>query len=295
MNKYIYVLFLIFTFLYSSAQEIDNNVITNDTLNDTLNAKSILSKQDSIILNDTNTVYELFVKGNKNFIKGKYDEAYDLYNMVLQKDSLKCAITDSSLIPKRVWNDSFRVNKLEITNLIYNLLGLCLIYKEKYQDAIAYFNQIIETDSNYRNVFYNRGVAKFYMRNYKDAIQDFNTAEQKDSVLIEAYTANSLINNRLQNFVTAVKKADAGISYKNDAANLYFYRGFAKFYLREYENAIDDYTLAIENNSNFERAYYNRGVAKHRLDMFSEACLDWEKADNLGYSKAGETLQQLCK
>jgi ATP-dependent Clp protease adapter protein ClpS len=81
---------IIFITCFSSiAQETkeDTNINTiNDTVNKDTTSTSLL---DSILLNDTNTVYELFVKANKNFIKEQYDKAFELYNLVLKKDSLK--------------------------------------------------------------------------------------------------------------------------------------------------------------------------------------------------------------
>ena len=79
-------------------------------------------------------------------------------------------------------------------------------------------------------------------------------------------------------------------------AVLYNNRGVSKFKLEDYEGAIADYYKALEINPNFADAYYNRGVSKLKLKNQKEsACLDLNKATELGSKDAKEKIETNCK
>ena len=62
--------------------------------------------------------------------------------------------------------------------------------------------------------------------------------------------------------------------------------------LLDYEDAIADFDKSIELNPKSYRAWYNRGVTKYNSGKKGEACIDLERAFELGYEKAKETMQE---
>jgi len=64
--------------------------------------------------------------------------------------------------------------------------------------------------------------------------------------------------------------------------------------LENYHGALDDYSKAIELNNDFADAYFNRGGIKYFFKDEKGACLDWNKASELGKSKAKEYILKVC-
>jgi|GEM_PF-4879986 len=42
------------------------------------------------------------------------------------------------------------------------------------------------------------------------------------------------------------------------------------------------------------KAYCDRGTCEHQMQQFTEACLDWHKAENMGYKNAAEMIVNNC-
>jgi tetratricopeptide (TPR) repeat protein len=60
------------------------------------------------------------------------------------------------------------------------------------------------------------------------------------------------------------------------------------------QGAIKDVDKAIELTPDFADVYYIRGNAKAQMGNMDNACLDWSKAGELGYSKAYERIKENC-
>ncbi|OFX72784.1 MAG: hypothetical protein A2X12_08590 [Bacteroidetes bacterium GWE2_29_8] len=239
------------------------------------------------------SAYEYLVKGNNKFSSEDYSGAIIDYSNSLLQDSLESAgqFDNDSLKTVILSKDTIKINKTDV----YYYIAASKTHMGSFNEALSYYNKLISIDSNYTNVFYNRGVVKFYLKDYKGALSDFDISIIRQPSLIESHEAKTIIRMRDKKYESVIVEAGAGIAKSSIEYNLYYYRGLAKFYLYNYSEAVEDFNLAIENKPDFDKAYYNRGLSFYRLSKYSEACLDWEKADNLGYNKAGETLNELCK
>lgn len=124
---------------------------------------------------------------------------------------------------------------------------------QRFDEAMAHFDQSIQLEPNYASFYFARGAAHFYRRQYDNAIQDFAQAvalNPRDSVF-------------------------------------YFARGAA--YLKQkvlFQNAANDMSKSIELDPNYADAYYARGAAYAFLKNCDRAELDFKKACQLGQSKA---------
>jgi tetratricopeptide (TPR) repeat protein len=58
--------------------------------------------------------------------------------------------------------------------------------------------------------------------------------------------------------------------------------------------AIKDFDKAIALDSNYGYAYLNRGIAKELIRDHSGACIDWEKAKELGVKNGKIFFEQDC-
>lgn len=130
--------------------------------------------------------------------------------------------------------------------------GLELAQQNKPDDAIKYFDRSIALKSDEYVAWYNRGITEFMLNRYEDALADF----EQTLVLSPGY-----------------KKA-------------YLNRGTAKKHLTDYDGAMEDYNLALKLDTTYSEAYYNRGLLYNLLGKRISACLDFEKAQKLGYHLA---------
>jgi len=51
----------------------------------------------------------------------------------------------------------------------------------------------------------------------------------------------------------------------------------------------------MELNPEYDVAYLNRGLTREMLGMLTEACEDWQKADELGSEEAEKYLKECDK
>ena len=58
--------------------------------------------------------------------------------------------------------------------------------------------------------------------------------------------------------------------------------------------ALADYTKALEINPTYANSFYDRGLTKMALGDKKGACLDWEKAADLGYDLANTMIKKFC-
>ena len=56
--------------------------------------------------------------------------------------------------------------------------------------------------------------------------------------------------------------------------------------MKEYASASEQFTKALDVDSSYGVAYMNRGTSKEMLRDFDGACLDWQKALELGMEQA---------
>jgi tetratricopeptide (TPR) repeat protein len=127
----------------------------------------------------------------------------------------------------------------------------------KFKDAIILFSKTIELQPENYYAWYNRGIAKSKLNRYEEALLDF---EQ-------------------------VIKLDA--EYKKGYLN----RGIAKRHLTDYEGAKSDYSYSIILDPNYHEAYYNRGLLFEMLGKKDSACLDFQKAKQLGSTYANKKIE----
>lgn len=70
--------------------------------------------------------------------------------------------------------------------------------------------------------------------------------------------------------------------------------GQVKVQLGMVNEAGADYDQAIELNPEYGQAYFNRGTLYFIVNDQAHACLDWEKADELGVPQASQALTIYC-
>lgn len=105
-------------------------------------------------------------------------------------------------------------------------------------------------------------MAKFYLKDYKGAIQDCDKAIKLDSTEADFYYSKGKIYQELE---------------KN-------------------KQAIENYSKAIQLDQRHKKALFYRGNLQKKLGKNKDDyCLDWSKAEELGYEQAYNQIKKYCK
>lgn len=127
--------------------------------------------------------------------------------------------------------------------------------------ALADYDQAIKLNPKYAGAFYNRGIVFYAVQEYEKARIDYTKAIELNPRFASSYAARGILEMDI---------------LKNDSL------------------ALKDYNQAIGINPAFGLAYYNRGILELRMNDVSNACKDFWKVKNLGYSKADELISHYC-
>jgi Tfp pilus assembly protein PilF len=145
----------------------------------------------------------------------------------------------------------------------YTMKGYLDLHTERYADAVADYDVILQYNPNSVNDLYQRGVAKMLMWQHEPALADFNRVLQ-----LQPNEANAHLN--VARIYTEMKRVDM------NRLNL----------------ALEHANKAIQINPEHPDAYFIRGVLHYHLWQREAACADFQKAHSLGQPEAASWLQQ---
>jgi tetratricopeptide (TPR) repeat protein len=191
-------------------------------------------------------------------------------------------------------------NSDQITLNEFLQMGVKNIVLSNYQQAIQYFTQAIELNSNFAAAYSNRCLAYLQLEEYHNAIADCTYALNFVPDNTEAYLNRGLAEYRLGNYQGAILDDNRVIQLKPHDFRAYYNRGIANAALKNYFGAIEDYNLALTQtpqllSSVLGDIYNDRGLVEFELQNFSAAFLDFSKAirlnstDDRGYFNRGCT------
>ncbi len=295
------------------------------TLNDLINNKYTISPQSDYIEIEKNI-------NNSNLTAGVKTKVLDLLQELLPPN----ADTSGYLPPGSNGKDSV-VSSSDITLPENENFGKAYDSFENgdYSKAIEYYGKVLESNPDYKEAFYNRGLAYYNLGDYDSAVADFDSTIMLDENYKNAYfwKANSLnmmgksgdsldaysdIISKFPDFDSAF--IQRGIAYmdkvqydkaiddfnsaaelKPDAPDVYYNRALAYFYKSDFENSLADNIRAIELKPDYTNAYINRGLIYDRLKNFDKALTDYSKAiltdskSDLAYNNITILLDELTE
>jgi tetratricopeptide (TPR) repeat protein len=155
-----------------------------------------------------------------------------------------------------------------------------------YGEAITDFSKAIEIEPQNADALFLRGTLKFIIDDGPGAIADLDKALEIVSGL------NSVVDN--QNRMgkeTGVKTMNKVIT--NNSC-IYCHMGYIKAKLDDPLEAISWYNKAIEANPKRGETWYRRGIVELLTGKKENACLDLNKAKELGFKQADEALKNYC-
>jgi tetratricopeptide (TPR) repeat protein len=174
--------------------------------------------------------------------------------------------------------------------------------------AIADYTTVIQLKPTAETAYFERARLKMQGKDYTGAIEDFKLATEKKTDYYEAYNLMGKAKYMSKDTLGALAAYNKAIELNPDFISAYNNRASLKFFQKDYEGAKADFTKLIELKPEGS-AYYYRGRANIRLKIAaekiadaekaktfgSEACVDFNKAKELGFAKADEMLTKYCK
>ncbi len=133
--------------------------------------------------------------------------------------------------------------------------------QKNYQRAVDFYDKAIACLPYFAAAYYNRANSLFEIKKYEKALESYNQAIQR-------------------NYINS---------------SFYYNRGNTYFRLNRFEDAIQDYDLMLKSDSTNSQGHYNRGMAYLNLNNKPQACVNFEKAAELGYSQGNQSVTSFCQ
>ena len=166
--------------------------------------------------------------------------------------------------------------------------------------AIEDYNAVLTTQPNFIVAHFGLGIAYLNGQQYPLAVTHLRRAYELDSsvarmslLIGNAYIAMNDLDNAATWYRTCYTKAnpatDPSTAYES-ALNL----GVAEARRGNWMIARDLFSQATVRGPSQPDAWLNRGVANQNLGNMTDACSDWQRAEQLGSSPAAELRQKNC-
>lgn len=179
-----------------------------------------------------------------------------------------------------------------------NNKGYTLLENGHYGKAILQFQDAIELDNSQIIYFYNLADACLKLKDNNCALEAYTKAKQyyPDEADLYMFTGDIYQNqNKLKEAISEYDKAINLVKEDNPQKYLlYFNRGNSYLKLKNYKAAVQNYTSTLNELPEFYGAYANRGMAYYYLKRKAEACSDWTKASENGFSTAKQYMSNYC-
>ena len=173
--------------------------------------------------------------------------------------------------------------------------GVENVKANRYNEALDYFNRVLELDPDNALALYNKGYCYYSMKQYDRAVPEFDKAIEinpRDSI---SYLYKGLIKYYKQDYPGSIELYNKALEIYPRYPMALYNRGISKGQLKDYAGAIEDFTNAIKYNPDFTDAMYNRGLAYYFSKEPQKACEDWQRAKELGSFQASEAVRLYCK
>ena len=181
----------------------------------------------------------------------------------------------------------------------YNGRGNVLRNLERYEEAIADYDQAIKLDPNNPSPYIGRGKALSDLKRHYEAIADYNKAIKLDQSDPMPYIGRGIVLRNLERYEEAIADYNKAIKLDPSDPLPYNGRGNVLRNLERYEEAIADYDKAIELEPSDPLPYNGRGNVLRNLERYKEAIADYDKAieldpsDPMPYNGRGNVLRNL--
>lgn len=170
----------------------------------------------------------------------------------------------------------------------YRILYDIYMDLEEYNKALATVSGALKILPDDRRMLKDRAIAKVATKNYYGAADDFIAAYKL--YLEETENVNEIDHRYLYDIKLHIGRS-LGFSRKYEEAIKYLSESLDHLQVLDAEYDVSYWQYEIDEG--LKEAYIYLGDCYHRLENRSEACSNWNQANNLGVS-LGETRQNFC-
>jgi tetratricopeptide (TPR) repeat protein len=167
----------------------------------------------------------------------------------------------------------------------------------RYQKSIEMLDEAIEINEFPQLTpilhFY-RAVSKVKTNQYDAAIEDYTKAIQLNPQKSKYIYHRGLAHFQLSQYQLAKKDFQTTLVMDGGNSDIYVKLAFLKQQENDLKGAIEGYTKAIEFNPKFSTPYYYRGLIYLQVLLHDKACLDLQKAADLGHPLALRQYDKYC-
>jgi tetratricopeptide (TPR) repeat protein len=159
---------------------------------------------------------------------------------------------------------------------------------ERYEEAIAAYEQAIKIQPKYYEAWYAKGYSLYRLQRYEEAIASYEKVIQLQPEEPMAWYIRGLILEELQRHEEAIASYDKAIELDPDLPEYWFFRGNALNQLQQYEQAIASYDRAIQIQANYSDAWYSKACCYAEQGNVSEAIATLQHAIDLDRDRLKE-------
>ncbi|MCH7723030.1 MAG: tetratricopeptide repeat protein [Bacteroidetes bacterium] len=189
--------------------------------------------------------------------------------------------------------ETISTTSVKVDNQNYEM-GLLLIEKKRFNQAIEYFSKAIELNPADGAPYFYRGEAKNKLNLLNDAIEDYTDAMLQKLNMVDVFYKRGYCKFKLGDKSGALKDFTKYVSIDKHNPEAYYYKGLLEYEAKNYSVVIDDLNRAIELNPNHESAYFKRGMAKEKTGDKNGCCNDLKTAVDKGNLEAYHYQKKFC-
>jgi tetratricopeptide (TPR) repeat protein len=209
----------------------------------------------------------------------------------------------SANIPEFVNTKSSRFSKItdRFTDQphYYFTMGRNLMGERRYQEAISFFDKVIQSDPSFAEAYVYKGHAYNLLGEYRRAVEAYGRAVALDPKNSDTFVNQGSALYHMQDYKNAIASYDRAIGFDPQNAYAYFSRGSARAKLDDFRAAIRDFDRAVALGRSSEDVYYERGLCRVLSNNLVGGLADLETAVRLkpdhaeAHQKTGSILYQL--
>ena len=159
--------------------------------------------------------------------------------------------------------------------------GNKLLKSQKYEEALAAYDQAIAIKPDYYEARYYRSYVLYRLQRYEDAIASYEQLLQINPHDANSWYYKGLILGNLQRYEEAIAAYDRAIEIEPNIESFWFHRGDSLYHLQRYEDAIASYDTVIKINPDYATAWYNKACCYALKDNASLAIENLQQAIKL--------------
>ncbi len=153
-----------------------------------------------------------------------------------------------------------------------NALGLALLYKKDYKNAVSAFSDALHLDSSFVEARNNRGVAEMEAGRYADSEVDFQAVLDGPPTpeKANAHYNLGLLHRRREAWRDAEREFSLALAETPDNDRAFRERGLARVKLDDFKGALEDFLSVLKNEPKDPVANYQAAVcllASDRRDL----------------------------